>query len=112
MKSKMMPAAFHWEPVKTPLVQPNMETRKSFIVKTERDFEKFVSELTVSLKRANHGGWLTVKAAFESLVRLRKAALPYKRPRTLDVVESASRVAWEENHGTLGTALIFQIPKP
>jgi hypothetical protein len=89
-----------------------METRKSFIVRTEGDFEKFVSELTVSLKRANHGGWLTAKAAFESLVRLRKTALPYKRPRTLYVVESTSRVAWEENHGTLGTGLIFQIPKP
>ncbi len=88
-----------------------METRKAFTIRTERDFEKFVFELMISLKRANHGGWLTVKAAFESLVRSTKTALPYERPRTLYVVESPSRVAWEENHGTLGTALIFQIPK-
>jgi hypothetical protein len=88
-----------------------METRKAFTVKTEPDFEKFVSELTASLKRANHGGWLAVATALESLVRLTKTALPYKRPRTLYVVESPSRVAWEENHGTLGIALIFQIPK-
>ena len=88
-----------------------METRKAFAVKSEPDFEKFVSELTARLKQANHEGGLAVATAFESLVRSTKRALPYKRPRTLYVVESRSRVAWEENHGRLGTAPIFQIPK-
>lgn len=95
-----------------PSVQTVMETRKVFAVETEGDFEKFVAELTLTLKRANHAGWLAARATFQSLVRLTKAALPYKRPRTLYVVESPHRIAWEENHGALGIALIFQIPKP
>ena len=95
-----------------PSVQTVMETRKAFTVETEGDFEKFVAELTLSLKKANHAGWLAAKATFQSLVRLTKTALPYKRPRTLYVVESPHRIAWEENHGALGIALIFQIPKP
>ena len=89
-----------------------VETRKAFAVETEGDFEKFVAELTRSLEKANHAGWLAARATFQSPVRLTKTALPYKRPRTFYVVESPHRVAWEENHGALGIALIFQIPKP
>jgi hypothetical protein len=100
------------QPPKMPSVQTVMETRKAFAVETEGDFEKFVAELTRSLKKANHAGWLAARATFQSLVRLTKTALPYKRPRTLYVVESPHRIAWEENHGALGIALIFQIPKP
>jgi hypothetical protein len=44
--------------------------------------------------------------------RLTKMALPYKLPRTLYVVESPHQIAWEENHGAVVFALIFQIPKP
>jgi hypothetical protein len=112
MKTKMSRPPFIGQAQKRSLVQPVMETRKAFTVETEGDFEKFAAHLTLSLKRANHAGWLAAKGTFQSLVRLTKTALPYKRPRTLYVVESPHRIAWEENHGALGIGLIFQIPKP
>jgi hypothetical protein len=112
MKTKMSPPAFRRASAKDAFSTDVTETRKAFAVETEGDFEKFVAELTLSLKRTNHAGWLAAKATFQSLVRLTKTALPYKPPRTLYVVESPHRIAWEENHGALGIALIFQIPKP
>jgi hypothetical protein len=45
-------------------VQTVMETRKAFAVETECDFEKFVTELTGSLKKANHAGWLALGQLF------------------------------------------------
>ena len=94
-----------------PQCRPSWRQEKLLQWETEGDFEKFVAELTRSLEKANHAGWLAAGATFQSLVPLTKTALPYKRPRTL-YVESPHRIAWEENHGALGTALIFQIPKP
>jgi hypothetical protein len=84
-------------------------TERSFQIKTEADFERFVVAAAAVFEQANPVAWTMVEMEFDALVREARSTLSICVPYIAFIVEDRDGVRWEEVAPYSSRALVLRI---